>query len=189
MRKIRCWVVAVLAVLMVCCGDAQFEYSRRPCNVVINNAERLDPTLASAMNSMAPGIFCLIQQTQRNGASFFSFSSNQNQTSEIILTDKDKQRAIIVGMNNGVIVGFGNIDYPPLFYAYDRECPNCFDPDAIPMKSRPLSMDFKGHATCGMCHRVYDMNNRGFIIEGEKGSPLTRYPATTSGPFGALVVQ
>lgn len=179
----------VVTVLLWGCGDAGFEYSHRPCYVVIDNSKHLDATLASAMNNMTPGIFCMIRLTQKNGASYYSFSSNQNMSSEVLLNAIETSMSRIVGLNNGIIVGFGNLDNPATFYAYDRECPNCFDPDAIPMKSRPLNIDYKGHATCSMCKRVYDMNNRGFIIEGDKGNPLTRFPAQTSGPYGTLAVQ
>ncbi len=171
------------------CSDAQFEYSSRPCNVIVDNTVFQDATIAAAMNQMSPGVFCLVQKTISGGAQQFSFSTNTDLSSHRLFTAKEERMTLIFGLNNGVIVGFGNLDYPATFYAYDRECPNCFDPDAVPVKSKPLKMDTKGHASCGVCGRIYDMNNHGYIIQGEKGNPLTRFPASTTGPFGVLVVK
>lgn len=193
MQKKQFWhslVAVVLTILcLTACANASDEYCRRPCYVVIDNSTHLDGTLASALNSTAPGVFCLIQKTQKGGANYYHCSNNQGISSDIQWTAVDQRVTSIVGMNNGIIVGFGNLDFPAIFYAYDRECPNCFDPDAIPVKSKPLTMDEQGHATCNVCHRVYDMNNRGYIISGESGEPMTRYPASTSGPYGTLAVQ
>jgi len=182
-------ILALVSLLAGACINASDEYCRRPCYVVIDNSTHLDATLASSLNSMSPGIFCMIQKTQKGGASYYHCSNNQGLSSDILWDAKDQKVTSIVGMNNGIIIGFGNLDYPAIFYAYDRECPNCFDPDAVPVKSKPLTMNEKGHATCNVCKRVYDMNNRGYIISGETGKPLNRYPATTSGPYGVLAVQ
>ncbi len=183
------FAIVLIVIGITACANAGSEYSRRPCYVVIDNSTRVDATLASAMNSLSPGIFCLIQKTMSGGATYYHCTNNQGLSSDIIWTAVDQRMTIIVGSNNGIIVGFGNLDNPAVFYAYDRECPNCFNPDGVPVKSRPLSMDEKGHATCGTCKRVYDMNNRGYIISGEQGDPLTRYTASTSGPYGTLAVQ
>ncbi len=175
--------------MLTSCGDAMFEYSSYPCYIVVDNSLFLDASLASAMNSTAPGIFCMVQKTMSGGAEQFSFSTNQGLSSTQTFTAKEQRLNLIFGMNNGVIVGFGNLDYPATFYAYDRECPNCFDPNAVPVRSKPLSMQSNGHATCAACGRTYDMNNRGYVIDGDDGDPLTRYPASTTGPYGVLTVQ
>jgi hypothetical protein len=188
----RNFLLSLLACLpLLSCQNAMDEYCRRPCYVVVNNAEHVDETLAAAMNNLTPGVFCLIRKTMSGGASQFSFSTNTGLSSTSLFTAKEQRMSLIFGLNNGVIVGYGNADSPATFYAYDYECPNCFDPDAIPVKSKPLTMDEKGRAKCQVCGRVYDMNNRGYIIEGEtKNSlPLNRFPADTSGPHGVLIVQ
>ncbi len=185
----RCWLSGLVVLTLCACGNSGYEYSSYPCYVVVDNSLFLDPTLATAMNTLSPGVFCMIQKTMSGSAEQFSFSSNQGLSSTQVFTAKEQQMNLTFGMNNGIIVGFGNIDYPAIFYAYDRECPNCFDPEAIPVRSKPLSMESNGHATCAACGRVYDMNNRGYVIDGDNGDPLTRYPASTTGPFGVLVVQ
>ncbi len=141
------------------------------------------------MNSVSPGVFCLVQKTMSGTAEQFAFTNNQGLSSTANFTAKEQRLSLTFGMNNGVIVGFSNLDSPATFYAYDRECPNCFDPDAIPVRSKPLSMSSTGWATCSVCSRVYNLNNRGYIVEGDEGEPLTRYPASTTGPYGVLVVQ
>ncbi len=171
------------------CSDAQFEYTGRPCNTIVDKTVFQDPTIASAMNPMSPGTFCLVQKTIKGGAQQFAFSANTGLSSSRLFTAKEERMTLIFGLNNGVIVGYGNSDFPAIFYAYDRECPNCFNPDAVPVKSKPLKMDEKGYASCAVCGRVYNLNKRGYIEKGEKGNPLTRFPASTTGPFGVLVVK
>lgn len=182
-------LLSCLLCFLLGCTNISDEYCRRPCYVLIDNQLHNDATLASAMNPMAPGTFCTIQEKTQGGATYFNCHNNQGQESDIKWTAVYDRMTIIVGLNNGIIVGFGNLDSPAVFYAYDRECPNCFDPDGIPVRSRPLTTNEKGHATCGVCHRTYDLNNRGFIASGEPGKPLTRFPASTTGPYGVLSVR
>ncbi len=191
MLKRNFWLSILACMTLTSCKNAIDEYCHRPCYVVINNADHVDATLAAAMNNLSPGVFCLIRKTISGGASQFSFSTNTGLSSTQLFTAKEQRMSLIFGLNNGVIVGYGNADYPATFYAYDYECPNCFDPDAVPVRSKPLTMDEKGHAACKLCGRVYDLNNRGYIIEGETQNslPLNRFPASTSGPMGLLVVQ
>lgn len=179
-------IIAIITFTMLSsCGDVTEEYSRRPCRVIIENIN--DPTLNSALNQMAPGVFCMIQQTQKGGAINYHCTSNQGLESDIPWTELDRRRNPIVGLNDGIIVGFGSLDQT--FFAYDRECPNCFDPDAIPVKSKPLRMTNIGHAICDICKREYDMNSRGIVVKGEPGKKMTRFHAHTTGPNGALIVQ
>ena len=86
-------------------------------------------------------------------------------------------------------MGYGNLNNPPVFYAYDLECPNCFDPQALPLKSKPLQLLAGGIAVCRVCNRRYNLNNSGVIVQGERGRKLTRYRAQTTGPYGVLTVN
>ena len=189
MRKAVRYLLLLTCALLTACGDTQNEYTIGACHFFFNNSERNDATLASAMNPNAPGIFCMITKVTRNGAAYFDFTNNGGLNSSLPLLRQDTQSTLILGFNNGIIVGFGALSSPPVFYAYDRECPNCFSPDAIPVRSYPLSMGVNGIASCGMCHRQYDLNNDGFITAGENGKRLTRYRANTTGPFGVLTVN
>ena len=76
----------------------------------------------------------------------------------------------------GFIVGrsalndIGSAEYPVV--CYDRACPNCWSSDNI---AKAMRIEENGHAVCDRCHRTYDMNNEGLIVEGDKGRKLIRY--------------
>ena len=147
------------------CGDTQSEYSSCTCYFVFDDDAHLDPTLAAAMTRYS-GVF-----------------------TESIFNAIDTRRTLIMGMNDGVIVGYGVLSDPVTFYAYDRECPNCFDPNRIPIRSYALTTTSNGMAVCNTCKRKYDMNNGGNLVEGDAGKKLTRYRAATTGPYGKLSVN
>ena len=177
----------LLLFLLVSCGDTQYEYSSRRCFLVIDNAVHQDATLASAMTPYT-GTFVAITVVINGGAQYFKFTSNQGQTTQSIFNGIDQRRTLLLGMNQGLIVGYSTWS-DLTFYAYDRECPNCFSPDAVPVRSKALQMSSAGIATCQTCHRKYDLNSGGIIVEGDKGDKLVRYRANTTGPFGVLNVN
>jgi hypothetical protein len=160
--------------------------------IYINNATHQDATLASAMNPASPGVFCLIRYDASKKA--FAFSSNQGLSSTSAMTAIEQQQgfATRIGMNNGIIVGYGNLSTDVSggysFYAYDVQCPNCFDYNAIPMKSYPLTMNAAGMATCAHCKRQYNMNTGGNCTNNS-GKGMTRYRCSTTGALGYLVVN
>ncbi len=189
MMRIVLLMMLTVVMMLTACGDSEHEYTIGKCYFVFDNGIHQDVTLASAMNPAIPGIFCTVTQATRKGATYFDFTNNAGVSSSQLPNAIDTRRTLILGYNNGIIVGYGTLNQPPIFYAYDRECPNCFDPAAIPIKSRPLSVSSNGLATCQVCHRQYDLNNDGFISSGENGKKLTRYRANTTGPFGVLSVN
>ena len=175
------------------CGDSEFEYDSSPCYLVFDNSVHQDPTLASAL-TLYSGTFATITTSQKSGARYFVFENNQGNRSESIFNAVDERRSLVLGKNGGLIVGYGN-SVDAILYAYDRECPNCFVPDAIPMRSKPLTIGQDGMATCAVCKRRYDMNNGGNCVYAEndgdaKGAKgMTRYRGSTTGPFGRLAVS
>lgn len=181
-----CLLLLVPAVLASCDG-AQYEYSSRRSYLVIDNSVHQDPTLASAMTPYS-GVFTAITVVNNGGAQYFKFTSNQGQTTQSIFNAIDQRRTIVLGMNQGLIVGY-TVWADLTFYAYDRECPNCFEPEAIPVRSKALQMSSSGIATCQTCHRKYDLNSGGIIVEGDKGEKLVRYRAGTTGAYGVLNVN
>lgn len=174
----------LLPLFLAACGHTESEFSRRPCFLIIENNLHNDATLASAMQPQS-GIFVRVTLTGVN-PSYFAFNSNQGLSSKSIFNAKDDQRSLILGMNNGLIVGQS---YYGQFYAYDLQCPNCFDPDALPVRSHPLTFTTNGQASCSNCHRTYDLNNGGIVASGDAGNKLTRYYAATTGPYGVLSVN
>ena len=187
--------LALPLLFTVACSGDDYTYSSYHCNLVIDNATHLDATLASAMNMMSPGVFCKI--TYNNSKRAYVFTNNQGQSSSTPLTAPEIERlgrTSRVGLNNGLIVGYGNLSTSKeggyVFYAFDAECPNCFDFNAIPLRSYPLTMtaDKPGIAKCTHCNREYNMNTGGNCINNT-GKGLTTYRAASSGALGTLTVN
>ena len=179
--------------LLSACGDMQIqsEFSTAPCSLFFDNqTEHKDATLAQAMTQYS-GVFTTITTTTQSGAQYFVFTNNQGGSSRVAFGAKDKLRQqsgqFILGLNGGLIVGYGN-STDGVFYAYDRECPNCFDSNALPLHSYPLKVNNIGIASCSHCHRTYDLNNGGIIASGNGGKKMTRFYAVTTGAYGILNV-
>ena len=180
-------MVLLSFILGVCsCGESEFEYSGHKAYFIYDNSQHLDPTLSSAMNSLAPGIFCRISTPT---AGYVTFENNQGMTSRTAMTAIEEKRTSVLGLYNGsgVIVGFGTLSQPSTFYAYDAQCPNCYKETNIPRYQ--LSMNPIGVASCGRCSRTYDMNNGGIVSTGPGGDKLIRYRASTTGPNGLLSIN
>ena len=191
MRKIiftiSTFILTLLTATFASCGEAEFEYSSAPCYLIIDNSLHHDATLASALTQYS-GTYVTITITTKSGARYFSFTNNVGKHTESIFNAYDERRSLLLGYNGGLIVGFGN-SVDGILYAYDRECPNCFDPNMLPLKSRPLSVSENGIAKCSYCKRQYDLNNGGFISNGDKGKKLTRYSCHATGAYGILTVN
>lgn len=169
----------VLALLFSC---ADSEYSRYACHLSINNATMQNMTLGSAMTEDSPGIFVRIS---REGTTRFKFESNQGTTTYGAITAIDQKAQWTIGIYNGVIVGFGAIDRK--FMAYDNQCPNCYESSGLTRYA--LTMNTDATATCRYCQRVYDLNNGGILVKGDKGRGLIKYRAYTTGAFGLLQIN
>ncbi len=167
-------------VLFFSCADS--EYSRYACHLSINNATMQNMTLGSAMTENSPGIFVRIS---REGTTQFKFESNQGTTTYGAITAIDQKAQWTIGIYNGVIVGFGAIDRK--FMAYDNQCPNCYESSGLTRYA--LTMNTDATATCRYCQRVYDLNNGGILVKGDKGSGLIKYRAYTTGTFGVLQIN
>ncbi len=183
-KLIAAALTIVLPLICSSCDDAQSEFSTYRCFLVIENQYHQNAVLASAMNPNAPGIFCTITVVNKNGVNYYHVENSDGHTDDIPFNAFDERRSRIVGMNNGLIIGYGNMSIPPTFYAFDRECPNCFNPDAIPVRSRPLKVSSSGIASCSVCKSEYNLNSGGY----GKGK-RTRYHASTTGPLGTLTVN
>lgn len=178
-RKRRFHLALALVALLSACGDTQSEYSTYPCRFVFNmNTHANSAALRSAVGST--GIFCKVTKTLKGGASYYHFETNQGLSDDVIFTAEDTRTTVSLGMNKAIWFGYGNLDVPAVFYGYDNECPNCFDPNGVPVKSRPLTVSSAGIATCSTCRRTYNMNTGGNIVSGDAGNKLTRYHASYS---------
>lgn len=185
-RTLKYTTLTILAMLAFCGCTGNFTYSSSPCYLVIDNSKHLDATLMTATTAASPGVFCLIRLNAAGNG--FIFENNLGLSSTKQFNAIDQRVSHHLGMNNGLIVGFGTLTGE--FYAYDRECPECFDPQSAVIHSRPVTMSSMGIATCNTCHSEYDMNNGGNCMNashsGQRG--LTRYRCGTTGPTGVLNV-
>lgn len=180
----------MVSVFLAACGDEENRYSSYHCNLSIDNSKHLDPTLASAMDANAPGTFCVIGYTIKAGSKYYTFGNSFGLHSESIFNaiDERLQNHEHIGMNGSLIVGYSNMDYPAVFHAYDGECPNCFDLNALPMRSYRLTIDGNGIAICANCKRQYKLNSEG-VSANQSGKPLTQYRASSTGANGVLRVN
>ncbi|WP_455541308.1 hypothetical protein [Prevotella fusca] len=194
MRKIIQSILFLVVVLLPSCGDSvDYEYSSHRNFFTFHNETHQNPILASAMNPLSPGVYCIIRCSFVSGRYSFSFENNQGQKSDAPVwfngIDLRLESWKHVGMNNGLIVGYGNLDNPSPFFAYDLQCPNCFDANVLPQRSCELKMSSDGIAACSSCHRKYNLNTGGNVVAGESGKKLTRYRASSTGPYGVLGVN
>lgn len=186
-RQLKAATIAAAALLMPSCSADQ-EYSTYPCRLVFDqDTHAISAAMQSALNALSPGVFCKVSQTTRSGQTYYLFSTNQGLEDEVVWTGVDQRTTIVIGMNNGLVFGYGNLSTPAELYAYDAECPNCFDPDALPLRSHTLRLQQNGHALCPTCRREYDMNTGGNVVTGDQGKGLTRYRATYNGHVLSIV--
>lgn len=177
---------AVMSLLMSCSGS-EYEYSSTPCYLFIDNSVHRDPVLAGALTRYS-GTYVKISVTTKSGSRYFTFADNHGNRSESRFNAYDERRSLQIGLNGTLVVGYGN-SVDGVLYAYDLECPNCFDVNALPVKSRQLSISEDGFATCPYCHRKYYMDNGGYVTEGDKGNKMIRYRCSVSDPYGVLTVN
>ena len=193
-KRLSHFILLTFYLLLLSSCEAEQEYSTWPCRFAYDNSRHLDATLASCMDVNVPGMFCLITESVQGGVKYLNFKSNYNATSSQVETEDEKRAEYILGLNNGIIVGFQNAvldDFGrAVFVAYDVQCPNCVRQSGNTLSPNfGVSMSDKGIATCGKCGRKYDMNNGGILQNGQKGDTgLEKYAASTFGPFEQLSV-
>ncbi len=181
------WTFLALWCCLVLIGcKAEGEYSTWPCRFDYDNAIHQDQTLATAMNVDSRGVFCKISES----GVYYTFQNNQNMKSQQPKTAEESQRNYVLGVNNGIIVGFQTFNTTPYggFVAYDAQCPNCVRNTNNYLNPKfPLSMSTSGIASCSRCGKKYDLNNGGIIQNGEEGDVgLEKYLASSTGPLGYL---
>ena len=149
---------------MGCSGD-EFKYTTKHANFVFDT--RLhghSAALATALGNV--GVFCSVSETLSGEQRCFRFDNHQGLVDVVPFNAIDARQTQILGQNNLLIVGYGNLDTPAPFFAYDGECPHCFDYNAIPLKSYPLSVNSAGIAQCKTA-RALTLNTGGNMIQGE----------------------
>lgn len=186
MKRYTYYYILGLLMLLTACGNTEFEYSNQSCYLIFENNASRSTKLAEAMNPLSPGIFCRIRTSGK--AFTFETNSEPGKLERVNFNAVDEKRTVKLGSYNesGIIVGYGNLNNPATFYAYDNQCPNCYKQTGMPQYG--LTMDTSGRAKCSKCGRIYDMNNGGIVSSGANGEKLIRYRAATTGPLGVLSV-
>jgi len=189
---VRGLIISLVALLLVGC-QAEQEFSTWPCRFSYDNSLYLDPVLSSATNNGSRGVFCQISEESRGGVKYLVFTSSNGETSRQKETALELQANYVIGINNGIIVGFQTLITDGVyggFIGYDVQCPNCVRSNNNYINpTYPVRMASSGIATCSKCGRKYDMNNGGIIQNGSEGDTgLEKYVATTTGPDGYINV-
>lgn len=181
------YYIIVLLALLTACGDTEYEYSSESCHLVFDNTSSRSNKLAEAMNINAPGIFCRISISGKQY--IFETNTAPGVKESVNFNAKDALTTQQLGVYNGtgIIVGYGSLNNPATFYAFDSQCPNCYKSTYLAQYA--LTMDTSGHAKCSKCGRTYDMNNGGIVSDGDGGDKMMRYRATTTGAQGVLNVN
>lgn len=192
MKRLFPYLLLLTSFLSLASCNADNEYSTWPCRFSYDNGLHLDPTLASAMNVDSRGVFCKIWESDMGGL-VLHFQSNQGgDATHQHVTETERLSNYILGINNGIIVGFQTMNTQPYggFVAYDAQCPNCVRRENNTINPRfPVSMSSSGIASCAVCGKKYDLNNSGIVQNGGEGDVgLEKYLASTTGPNGFLSV-
>ena len=192
MKQLFSYLLLLTSYLSLTSCNAEGEYSMWPCRFTYDNSLHLDATLASAMNIDSRGVYCRIWESSMGGLVLHFQSSQGGDATYQPVTEMERLSNYILGLNNGIIVGFQTMNTQPYggFVAYDAQCPNCVRRENNTINPRfPVSMSPSGIASCGVCGKKYDLNNGGLVQNGEAGDVgLQKYLATTTGPHGFLSV-
>ena len=189
MRKL----LPLLTLLLLMACKAENEFSTWPCRFAYDNAIHQEETLATAMEPNSRGVFCQITEHVQGGVKYLRFSNNQGLSSQLVETFTEQQANFVLGLNNGIIVGyqtFVNDGFGAGFVAYDVQCPNC-----VRRQNNTISPNYRvvmantGIAACSKCGLKYDLNNGGIVQNGQQEDKgLEKYAASTTGPFGYVTV-
>lgn len=183
-----------ICLLLASCA-ADDEYSTWPCFFHYDNSVAQDATLATAQDAYSRGIFCLITESSHGGVKYLTFTNNQGLQSQVRETAMEQQANFVLGLNNGIIVGYQTLvtdGYGAGFAAYDVQCPNCVRTTGnnVNPNYRVVMSSTSGIVTCSKCGKKYDLNNGGIIQNGEKGDKgLEKYRTPATNPYGVIHVS
>lgn len=179
-KKILClWVV--LWGCLGCADDVESVYSNYRAFFRYSYVSTTS-SLYSALNS--PGMFCSITFPPSGKYVFTLHNGVQDSYTPTAMDGYVRPEYIA-----GFIVGTPQIpDLNSQFFqvAYDLVCPSCYELTYI---QRSLRLTEDGHAECTGCHRSYDLNNGGIIVQGEPGHKLIRYHIAYAPAQNVMVVQ
>lgn len=174
-------LMGILLLLLFSCGDADNEYDiNNACYFSFDTQLHNTSIVTHALNPLASGIFVGVSVQTKNGVLAVNAELNDGKTQEqtLITTARENYMNYILGAANGLVIGYSSLGNG--LFAFDRQCPNCIQDYAL--YKYQLQWNNNGQwLACGTCKRKYDLNNNGFIVEGDKGHKLIRYKAYYDG--------
>lgn len=180
MRLLKIIIISLQAViLMTACNADDYEFEKRyPCYMYFDCGIHQGTALQSCVSPFAVDMFCMVWQENAGGIRHIKLQLYNQPTEDVsITTALELQRSCILGVKNGLIIGRSALNNSEL-YVFDRQCPNCLEIGSY----NALQWDINGlRVKCPQCKRVYNLNNSGFIAEGDKGKKLMRYMASYTG--------
>ena len=185
MKKLL-FLLSLLLSAVSCTEDAEYttEYQ---CFFIYDLNLHNTSIVNNAVNPASFGVFAHISCIPKNGLRCIVTELNDQKTTEqeMITTEREMRQTCILGCANGIFVGNSSLGNG--LYAFDAQCPNCVKNNNL--YNYPLAWDNNGNwVKCRNCGRKYDLNNNGFIIEGDRGVHLFRYKAYyTSTPYGNVL--
>lgn len=184
MNKIIRLLLLLITVAGVCgCDKDTMEYnSQYPCYFSFDTSLHNTSLLLSAVNPLSSGFFAMATKVSGTGTSYtvrVSLYGGQSQDDKVT-TAEELRRSCVMGVDNGLIIGCSSLN-DGVLYAFDLQCPNCLDTN-YPVTKCPLTWARSGQwVTCQDCHRSYDLNNGGIVIDGPSGKKLIRYRTSYDG--------
>ena len=174
-------LASIVAAFSLSSCDSENEYNiNYECFFSFDTQLHNTSLLLNALNPLAPGIFAQVSYGLNNGVRTISVELNDGKHTELtpITTARENYTTWVLGTNSALIIGFSSLGNG--LYAFDRQCPNCIA--SYNLYKYPLTWTNNGQwVECKSCKRKYDLNNSGFIVEGDKGSKLIRYKANYDG--------
>lgn len=167
-------------MLLASCSADDTEYTREfQCYFTFDTTIHNTSKLCACVNSLSSGMFCMAWQQTIEGVRHIMVQLSDGKATEDtpITTAAEARQSCIMGAGNGLIIGCSTLNNGQL-YAFDRQCPNCLHEGinkALQWKNNGLWV------VCPRCNRCYDLNNSGFVVEGESGKKLLRYRASYGG--------
>ena len=183
MLKKLLFLSPLLAVLLLCasCDKAESERSSYRAFMRFSPVTGA-PQLLAALTS--PGMFCTVTFS----AQYYIFTAPDGKSTSYPRTALDAYgqpqfiAGFIVGMPPGV-----DMNGQTRIVAYDLACPTCYNASAL---TKRLTLDLTlPYARCPQCNRLYDLSNKGIIIEGDRGNNLETYSIAYTPAQDAVVIQ
>jgi hypothetical protein len=171
--------VGLFFLFLFSCTTNDFEFEKKyQCYFTFDCGMHLGTGLQSCLNSMSPGLFCMVWQETKQSVRHINIQLYNQKTEDVAITTAlETMRSCTLGASNGLIIGCSNLNNGEL-YAFDRQCPNCIELGFY----KALQWENNGlWLKCPKCERVYDLNNHGFVVKGESGNKLMRYRASFNG--------